>query len=236
MRLDFSGERPLAVVAHPDDAELLCAGTLARARDDGAAVGICVLCRGDKGQPAEPIENLGEVRKGEMQEAAGLLEAELLTGGFGDGELADGTDSRATVIELVRRFRPTLILAHSPDDYHADHRAASALAEAASWFCASHGQQTESPPLDEPPAVWWMDHVEMTGFEPAFYVDVGPYLALKERMLNCHKSQIERGGDADFAPLVNLMRRQVEVRGTQAGTRAAEAFRAYQAFKRTRAW
>ena len=35
MRLDFSGERVLAVVAHPDDAELLCAGTLARARRDG---------------------------------------------------------------------------------------------------------------------------------------------------------------------------------------------------------
>ena len=41
MRLNFSDERVLAVVAHPDDAELLCAGTLARARADGAQVGIC---------------------------------------------------------------------------------------------------------------------------------------------------------------------------------------------------
>src|SRR5207248_11356311 len=62
MRLDFSGERILAVVAHPDDAELLCAGTLAKARQDGATIGICVLCQGDKGQPATPIPNLAEVR------------------------------------------------------------------------------------------------------------------------------------------------------------------------------
>jgi len=32
MRLDFAGERLLGVVAHPDDAEMLCAGTLARAK------------------------------------------------------------------------------------------------------------------------------------------------------------------------------------------------------------
>ena len=65
MRLDFVGERVLAVVAHPDDAELLCAGTLARANADGATAGICVLCRGDKGQPAEPIADLPAVQAGD---------------------------------------------------------------------------------------------------------------------------------------------------------------------------
>ena len=80
MRLDFRGERILAVVAHPDDAELLCAGTLARAKADGAAIAVCVLCRGDKGQPDPPIENLGDVRSGEMAEAAKLLGADLLEG------------------------------------------------------------------------------------------------------------------------------------------------------------
>ncbi len=58
MKLDFSSERVLAVVAHPDDAELLCAGTLARARSEGAAIAVCVLCRGNGGQPAKPIRNL----------------------------------------------------------------------------------------------------------------------------------------------------------------------------------
>ena len=50
MRLDFAGERVMAVVAHPDDAELLCAGTLARARSEGAAIAICVMCRGEIGR------------------------------------------------------------------------------------------------------------------------------------------------------------------------------------------
>ena len=73
MKLNFANERLLAVVAHPDDAELLCAGTLARARADGAAIGICVLCQGDKGQPPKPIPNLAAVGHPKMAAAARLL-------------------------------------------------------------------------------------------------------------------------------------------------------------------
>jgi LmbE family N-acetylglucosaminyl deacetylase len=236
MHLDFSGERVLAVAAHPDDAELLCAGTLARARADGAAIGICVLCRGDKGQPSTPIENLAEVRREEMRTAADLLGAELLEGGFPDGELFDGAEPRRVVVEMYRQFRPTLVLAHSSNDYQADHRAASALAEAASWFSASAGYVTTSPGLEASPALWWMDTVNMSGFTPEFYIDVSDYVDLKRQMLASHRTQLRRGGDADFGPLEELMLLQSRARGAQAGLVAAEAFRSYTAWKRGRAW
>lgn len=236
MRLNFQNERVLAVVAHPDDAELLCAGTLARAKADGSAIGVCVLCRGDKGQPDPPIENLAEVRRMEMNAAAQLLGADLLEGGFDDGELFDSVETRTAVVELFRRFRPTLVLAHARDDYHADHRAASALAEAASWFCASAGRQTASPPLERQPELWWMDTVAMVGFKPHLYVDVSAFVELKRQMLRCHRSQLARGADSDFAPLEHVMIRQVETRGAQAGAPAAEAFRTHRQWKRIRAW
>jgi LmbE family N-acetylglucosaminyl deacetylase len=236
VRLSFAGERLLAVVAHPDDADYLCAGTLARARDDGAAIGICVLCRGDKGQPSATIDDLAEVRRGEMAAAAGLLEAELFLGECGDGRLADTPEERSKVIELYRRFRPSLVLAHWPGDYHPDHRAAGDLAEAVSWFCASAGHVTQSPRIEAPPALWWMDTVNMTAFQPGFYLDISPYVELKQRMLACHQSQLIRAGDSDFAPLAQQMLRQGEARGSQAGVAAAEAFRVHLAWKRARAW
>lgn len=236
MRLDFNNERVLAIVAHPDDAELLCAGTLARAKTDGAAIGVCVLCQGDKGQPDPPTENLADIRRREMQAAVGLLGAELLEGGFCDGELFDGNDSRKVIIELVRRFRPSLILSHAKNDYHADHRAASQLSEAASWLCASRGYRTDSTPLPCPPAVWWMDTIEMTGFEPHFCLDITDHLDLKRQMLRCHESQLARGSQTHFAPLEELMQRQAEARGAQFGVRAAEAFRQHMTWKRCRAW
>lgn len=236
MKLSFKHERVLAVVAHPDDAELLCAGTLARAKADGAAIGTCVLCQGDKGQPSEPVRNLATVRRKEMRAAADLLGAELFLGGHPDGELADDRAHRAKLVEIYRRFKPTLVLAHAPEDYHPDHCAASALAEAASWFCASRGHKTKSPAVKAPPALWWMDTMNMSGFAPEFFVDVTEFVGLKTRLLACHASQLLRGKDADFSPLAELLRLQMRTRGMQAGVEAAEAFRAHKAFKRARAW
>jgi N-acetylglucosamine malate deacetylase 1 len=236
MRLDFSNERVLAVVAHPDDAELLCAGTLARARHEGAAIGICVLCQGDKGQPSTAVIDLVRVRGDEMRAAAAVISAELFCGGVPDSMLQDDPDTRQLLIGVLREFRPTLLLAHAPEDYHTDHRAASALAETCSWLCASRGQPVEGKPLEQPPEVWWMDTVGMHQFAPAFYVDISPFAELKQQMLACHHSQLARAGDTDFTPLQELLQNQMRARGQQAGVAAAEAFRAHHSFKRTRAW
>lgn len=236
MRLSFSNARVLAIVAHPDDAELLCAGTLARAKAEAASIGVCVLCQGDKGQPAERIENLAAVRLKEMRASMDLLAAELFTGGFPDGTLADSAEARGKLMEILRQFRPSLVLAHSPNDYHPDHRAASTLADVATWICASRGQESKLSPLAEPPELWWMDCVNRADFEPGFYVDVSGFVELKEKLLQCHASQIQRGADRDFAPLVDLMKLQLAARGAEAGVTAAEAFRIHRSFKRTRAW
>ncbi len=241
MKLDFTAERVLAVVAHPDDVELLCAGTLARARADGAVIAMCTLCRGNRGLAAGESANeqsfgVSEVRQAEFTAAAELLGAEAIFGGIGDGELEDTPDQRRVLISIFRRFQPTLVLTHAPNDYHADHRAASQLAEAASWFACSAGHVTGEPPLEQPPALWLMDTVDMHDFLPGFYVDVSEHLSLKREMLACHKSQLERAGDSDFAPLEELMLRQARARGAQTGTEAAEAYRIHPAWKRVRAW
>lgn len=236
MKLRFDHERVLAVVAHPDDAELLCAGTLARAKADGAAIAICVLCRGNKGQPDRPIRNLAAIRRREMRAAAALLGADLFLAGFGDGELQDGMPQRRRLLDLLRRFKPTLVLAHSPQDYHSDHRAAATLAEIATWTSASQGSRSRLPALDRAPALWWMDTIGMHQFTPGFYVDVTAFAPLKERMLACHQSQLARADDVDFSPLLDLMRLQYQARGAQSGVKAAEAFSIHAAFKRTGAW
>lgn len=236
MQLDFSEERILAVVAHPDDAELLCAGTLARARSEGAHVAICVLCQGEKGQPEGTIADLAIVRRDEMQSAAEILSAKLFTTEVPDSTLRDRDNVRGALVAVMREFRPTLLLGHAPEDYHADHRAASLLTETCSWLCASSGQTDGAQPLETPPELWWMDTVGMQQFAPTMYVDISQFVAVKEQMLNCHASQLQRAGEAGFVSLRDLMRNQYETRGLQSGVAAAEVFRPHHSFKRTRAW
>jgi LmbE family N-acetylglucosaminyl deacetylase len=236
MQLNFAQERVMAVVAHPDDAEYLCVGTLARAKADGATIAVLIIGQGDKGQPSPPIPRLGAVRRREMSAAVRLLGAEAFFGKVPDGHLADTPAQRRILLEAYRRFKPTLVLAHNPNDYHADHRAASALAEAASWFCASLGHKTPSPALKTQPALWWMDTMNMVGCEPGLYIDITPYVDLKRQMLLCHRSQLQRGQQGDFSPLEEQMVRLCQARGAQAGVTAAEVFRPHLVWKRARAW
>src|SRR5438067_10712257 len=112
MKLDFKAERVLGVVAHPDDAELLCVGTLARAKRDGAAIAICVMCKGDKGQPSEKVANLSAMRRKEMAASADLLGAQLFSGENCDGTLIDSNPERLKLVDIFRQFKPTLVLAH----------------------------------------------------------------------------------------------------------------------------
>ena len=239
MKLSLADERVLAVMAHPDDAELLCAGALARAKSDGATIAICVMCRGDKGVGSASnatAEKLAKLRHDEAAAAANVIVATLFWFGDGDGELFDSPENRRKLMEIYRTFRPTLVIAHAAEDYHPDHRAASMIAEAATWLAASRGQVTASSSLDAPPKLWFADTLNMQGFAPDFFLNVGDQLEIKRRMLGCHRSQLERGSDRDFAPLEELMLKQVAARGAQSGVAAAEAFRWHHAFKRVGAF
>src|SRR2546421_2199523 len=104
MKINFKAERLLAVVAHPDDAELLCAGTLARAKRDGATIAICVMCKGDKGQPSEKVANLSAMRRKEMAASAELLAAQLFLRENADGTLMDSNPERLKLVEIYRQF------------------------------------------------------------------------------------------------------------------------------------
>jgi LmbE family N-acetylglucosaminyl deacetylase len=195
-----------------------------------------MLCRGDKGLPNKPVANLARVRRNEAAAAARILGATAFFGGYPDGRLADGPAERLKLMEIYRQFNPTLVLAHAQEDYHPDHQAASALAEAASWFCASRAHATRSTAMKSPPALWWMDTIGMSGFTPGFFVDITEQMAIKGKMLGCHHTQLSRARNTDFSSLVELMHSQYKARGLQAGVTAAEAFRAHHAFKRARAW
>src|ERR1700759_1302487 len=108
MRLSFKDEWVMAVVAHPDDAELLCAGTLARAKADGARIAICVMCLGDKGIPSRGAAQIVVTRRKERVASAKLLGAEPFSAKIPDGTLTDDVQTRRLLIEILRQFKPTL--------------------------------------------------------------------------------------------------------------------------------
>jgi len=72
--------RVLAVGAHPDDIELLCAGTLAKFKQQGADIFMCYLCKGDMGHYKIKPPELAKIRKEEAEKSAQVLGAKIQGG------------------------------------------------------------------------------------------------------------------------------------------------------------
>ena len=129
--------RILVVVAHPDDAEFGCAGSVARWVADGCEIHYCLFTSGNRGSddPAMTPELLAAVREAEQRAAAEVLGVKSVTFlHYPDGELEDTRDARRDVVREIRRVRPDRIVTQNPfpslNPYsgHRDHRHAGRLA------------------------------------------------------------------------------------------------------------
>ncbi len=187
----------LAIGPHPDDAELACGGTLARAAKTGARVGVLHLTRGEAG-----TRGTVEERRREAECAAHALGAEVVEFlDCGDAALRTGVEEEDALIEVLRRLRPELLLGPSASDRHPDHGRAHRLVEAAAFYSglAGRGGSAGGEP-HRPAAVFhYMLH---DPFEPRFIVDVTDSWDAKMAALACYKTQLyqESGPRNDRQP------------------------------------
>jgi len=119
------GKIALAMFAHPDDAEFVCAGTLSLLKKAGWAIHIATMTPGDKGTAVYSREEISEIRKSEASRSAGILGAEYYCLGFEDVYIMYERESVNRATSLMRRLKPTLVFTHSPADYMIDHEITS---------------------------------------------------------------------------------------------------------------
>jgi LmbE family N-acetylglucosaminyl deacetylase len=221
--------RILVVVAHPDDAEFGCGGSVARWVVEGHEVFYCILTSGNRGSddPAMTPERLAGIREEEQREAArtlGVKEVAFL--GYPDGELEDTRAARQDVVRAIRRVRPTRVVTQNPfptlNPYsgHRDHRHAGRLALDAVYPYARdrlHFPELLREGLDPHKVrqVYVMGHME-----PDTVIDVTPTMDKKLAALRCHGSQLK-----DFAAVEGRVRQFAADLGKPRGYTYAEAFR-----------
>jgi LmbE family N-acetylglucosaminyl deacetylase len=224
----------LAVGAHPDDIEILCAGTLARYAQGGHAVTLAVFTCGDMGDLKVPPAELAPVRKRESEAAAAILGARLLWPAITDELVFPNEAQRRTMIDLIRQADPDVILTHGPSDYHPDHRYVSQLVFD-SYFQKGLPHlpgQHQSACRFGGTQVYYMDNLAGISFLPGEYVDITPVMETKRRMLECHQSQVKPMRELARTDLLELIEIQSRFRGLAAGCKYAEGFSRLEAFQR----
>jgi bacillithiol biosynthesis deacetylase BshB1 len=189
----------LAIGAHPDDVELGCGGTLALAARQGRRVGILHLTRGERGSRGTAEERLAEAERA----AAALGAVELAFLDCGDGALRHAEAEEDALIEVLRTWRPELVLGPPRHDRHPDHGRAHELVAAAAFYSglAARGSRAAGAP-HRPAAVF--SYMQHHGFEPSFVVDVTATWEIKLAALAAYRSQLYQasgGGPASAAAM-----------------------------------
>ncbi len=225
--------RVLAVGAHPDDLEILCAGTLARYVHEGHQVVMCVATDGTAGHMVIKPAELAQIREREARAAAEVIGAEFIWLGFPDELIINDRETRLAFVDAIRRARPDLLITHAPDDYHPDHRVVSSLVFDASFIASLPNIETIHPAHPAVPPLYYMDTIAGKGFHPSEYVDISATMDLKRQMLACHQSQVTWLKDHDNIDVMEFMEVVARTRGFQCNVPFAEGFRAADVWPRT---
>lgn len=172
----------LVIAPHPDDGELGCGGTLARAKAEGLSTGILDLTRGEMGTKSTPEE-----REKEVAEASRILGLDFRGNlGLPDGGLADLPEPRLLLAGALRRLRPRIVLAPLEADRHPDHTAASRLVVAAVHFSALKKAPLEGEPHRVERLFFYPGNHPFT---PGFLVKISAFIDLWERAVLAYRSQ-----------------------------------------------
>ena len=174
----------LAVMAHPDDAELLCGGALAASADRGERVGILSLTdggrssRGSVGERAREAERAGEILGMAVWGSAGLPDAALL----------HTEAARRVVVEQLRALRPRVVVTHWTSGRHPDHRVAAELVTDACFLAGLARYPAEGAP-HRPFKVVYATSFREDAAPPTFVIDVTEQMERKLQAIAAYDTQ-----------------------------------------------
>lgn len=140
----------LALGAHPDDVEFLCAGTLFKYKQQGHKIFIALTTSGNIGSNLYTSrEEIARIREAEQLAAAKMLDAEVRFLRFDDELLRDTPESRRTVLNAMRWANPDIIFTNPPFDPSADHGMTGTLVSRVILSMPSKFIPADEPPVEK---------------------------------------------------------------------------------------
>ena len=228
----------MAIMAHPDDIEMTCSGTLANYANEGHEITMCNLCDGALGGNI-PRKELAEIRKEEGIQSAKLIGAKYIPAIFEDLDIYQDKPSRIKVARIIRRVSPDIIITHPEVDYAPDHIITSKLVFEASFLSTlpnfDDGENSIKPKSGPAVPIYYSDASGGHNFDPSIWIDITKTFNVKKKMLSCHQSQINWLKKWRNNDILKKLELQAMYRGSQCGVKYAEVFKALKASQRIRA-
>jgi bacillithiol biosynthesis deacetylase BshB1 len=182
MKLDI-----LAFGAHPDDVELGCSGTIAKEISLGKKVGIIDLTRGELGTRGSV-----EIRNAESAKASQILGVSARENlDMRDGFFVNDEAHQLKVIQMLRKYKPEIVICNAIEDRHIDHGKGSKLVSDACFLSGLRQIKTEingeAQDAWRPKVVY--HYIQWKNIEPDFVVDISGFMDVKMESILAYSSQ-----------------------------------------------
>ena len=186
----------IAIVAHPDDIEFYCAGTMLLLSEAGWEIHYMTVSSGNCGSQQLDSDSTRQIRREESQQAAQILGAFWHPSIADDLEILYSVDLLRKLAAVVREVSPRIVLTHSPQDYMVDHENTARLAATAAFArgMANFSTSPAASPIDSDVTVY---HAMPHGLcdplrqpiRPDGYVNTTSVHETKRQALAAHESQ-----------------------------------------------
>lgn len=209
----------LVIGAHPDDAEIGCGGAIAHYKKKGKRVGILDLTNGEP-TPLGTVEK----RLGEAKAASEILDLDVrITLDMTNRYIENSIENRKKVSEVIRKYKPKIIITHPSDDWHPDHVACHQIVNAAKFQAKL--TKTNSKYLEYyPKYVFYFDHSHVKDKRRRidFLIDISDSIEDKIKALKAYKSQFI--DNKKHLRLFDYIKERAGFLGYQIGVKYAEGF------------
>jgi N-acetylglucosamine malate deacetylase 1 len=170
---DGTAGRIMAIAAHPGDGLFTMGAAVAHQIELGGAGALLSLSLGERGAPKDiPIQRYGEMQKTATEKATHLLGAEAIFLAYPDAEIPFNEESTLAVCDVIRQYRPDVVVTHWSGSWHKDHQNCHLIVRDA-LFYAGLGTLARSRPAHTVSKVFYADNWEdATNFVPDTYLDI----------------------------------------------------------------
>ena len=182
----------LAIGAHQDDNEFRVGGSAIKWLKAGHEVRFLSMCNGNGGHHIMTPEQTSARRAKESARVAEYLGIQYdIWSDIDDCTIMPTLDLRFRTINYIREFAPDVVIAHRPNDYHADHRASGQLVQDASYLLTVPHTCPETPFMRKMPIILYNeDFFKCPPFYPTYMMDIGDVIDEKYKIADMNESQV----------------------------------------------
>jgi LmbE family N-acetylglucosaminyl deacetylase len=164
--------RIMAIGAHAGDMELTCGGVLAGYARNGDSVTLVHMTAGEKGHPVLSDRDYREQKVKEAEAFAGKIGAKSIVLDYRDGELPDTDDVKYHVCDLIREYKPDILITHWKHSIHKDHAATYRIVQDAYFYAAIKSFSRELPSHGVQGLYYAENWEDPHDFQPYVYIGI----------------------------------------------------------------